>query len=505
MKHVSAMPLLNIYIDSSELLPDESRSVTAVKIHQRLSQPSMFEITFMEPPKSLYASISPSDERTITIKINKDAVFSGSITAIDYSTLSSQATTITIRGFDKLYMLRKRQGIHTHRNMSAIEITREFGQNYGLDICTNESSPVWPVIIQYQESDLDFISYITQRSGLYYFLDGNKLNLMSLKGTGDSFELKRGENLLEVSIEQNGNRAYKEVSLSGWNPFEITKHSAIINNPNSGIDNESTSLDGLDGNADGLKCVSMSVYNDQHAESLTQAIFDRSYASRFTVTGIADGQTALKPGISVDIKGVYPDLDGKYTLTDVVHTVDDKLGYICKISTEVPEPKAPARGPVALIGEVLSVDDPDAMGRIKVIFPSCEDAETDWLTVLTVAGGNNKGLIALPDIGDTVLVLLLNNDYSTGVVLGGVLGKDKEPPDWGVKDNSVLRYLFATPGGQTLLLDDSKESIKVMNKEGSFLEFTPDEAIIHSETDLVIEAPNKNIVIKGNSIDFQQG
>jgi hypothetical protein len=73
-----------------------------------------------------------------------------------------------------------------------------------------------------------------------------------------------------------------------------------------------------------------------------------------------------------------------------------------------------------------------------------------------------------------------------------------------VEGTSIRRFTLSTPGGQRIKLDDTAQSIRLENKGGSFLEFSPDKARLHSVVDLEIEAPGRGVVIKGKTIDFKQ-
>ena len=72
----------------------------------------------------------------------------------------------------------------------------------------------------------------------------------------------------------------------------------------------------------------------------------------------------------------------------------------------------PAQPPVhpqstATLGLVTNVNDPEGLGRIRVKLPSYSDLESEWLEVVLPAAGADKGFIALPDVDDRVLVLLV--------------------------------------------------------------------------------------------------
>jgi phage baseplate assembly protein gpV len=126
------------------------------------------------------------------------------------------------------------------------------------------------------------------------------------------------------------------------------------------------------------------------------------------------------------------------------------------------------------------------------------------MQVVSAGGGKGKGLVALPDVGDQVLVLLPQEDPSLGVVLGGLYGSGGLPEAVVVDADRVSGYLLRTHDGQFLLLDDSRRTVRVENSEGSFIEMTPDRVLVHAKADLVIEAPGRSVRIRGQTIDFER-
>jgi uncharacterized protein involved in type VI secretion and phage assembly len=120
-----------------------------------------------------------------------------------------------------------------------------------------------------------------------------------------------------------------------------------------------------------------------------------------------------------------------------------------------------------------------------------------------VGAGAGKGLMALPDVSDQVLVLTMEGDPTQGIIVGGLFGVNGWP-DHGSEADGVSRYTLQTPGGQRIRLDDHGKIVRLENKDGSYIELAPKRVVVHAEgTGLTVEAPGQPVLIRGKSIDFE--
>ncbi|WP_238434102.1 phage baseplate assembly protein V, partial [Micromonospora tarensis] len=162
--------------------------------------------------------------------------------------------------------------------------------------------------------------------------------------------------------------------------------------------------------------------------------------------GVAEGDPALRPGRRIDLGGVPDPVSGAYVLTEVVHTVDGN-GHLTHFSTVPPRTAAPPTGGVVVtLGTVTDVADPDGLGRVRLTLPAYGDLDAGWLAVLCPGAGRGKGLVALPDPDDTVLVVLPGGEPAAGIVLGSLFGA-VEPYDAGIDDGKARRWTMRTAGG----------------------------------------------------------
>jgi phage baseplate assembly protein gpV len=304
----------------------------------------------------------------------------------------------------------------------------------------------------------------------------------------------------------NGDTACRSVSTTGWDPLRVEQHEGKAESARSGRGiGVEVAPDEVGGTGE-RTIIDETLGNDTQAEAIAQAELDWRAAGEVMLRGVAEGNPSLRPGTPVQIENVAGPLAGRYVLTSVDHTFDSVRGFVSTISTEPPPVRAQARGPIAALGIVTHVNDPEGYGRVRVKLPTYKDIETDWMGVVTPGAGVGKGLLALPDVDDTVLVLLPSGDPASGVVLGGLYGMlTRDEWDWGVDDTAVKRYTLRTPGGQRVRLDDAKQTIRLENSDGSYIEMSPEQVTLHAQRDLQIEAPGRNLVIKANKVDFQRG
>jgi phage baseplate assembly protein V len=152
---------------------------------------------------------------------------------------------------------------------------------------------------------------------------------------------------------------------------------------------------------------------------------------------------------------------------------------------------------------VTRVDDAQKQGRVRVRLSAFGNLETGWLQVVCPGAGQNKGIIALPDVGDQVLVVFPQGEAAQGMVLGGLYAR-QTAPDNKIGENRVGCFVFATRDGQRITLDDTRQTILVENKQGSLVELSPDKVRVLAKVDLDIAAPGRTITIRADKINFER-
>jgi phage protein D/phage baseplate assembly protein gpV len=505
MKPLRTITRALISVAGRHLNTGETRALTGITVQQRLSSPSLCELTFTDLTGDMPVMNAFLPGLSLEVRFAQDAsdLFTGEVTAVEFDYLPSMGRVLRVRAYDKLHRLRKRQPVRVHVQVSLTDLARELSADLGLAVEGPSLSPVWRKLIQYRHSDLDFLLELSERCGLYLFLRDNVLSLVSLEGRGKTRDLYLGDNLSEARFEVNGDPACRDVRAMGWDPGHNTWHTSEAFS--SSVHREvAAHVKPQDVGGSGRRTLTNHVaFDETHTAGAAIAELDRRTAREVIFRGVAQGDAALLPGSRISVRGVDASLEGVFVVTAVRHVVSRESGYLSHVTTELPARRAQAGGFMTAPARVTRVDDPEKLGRIQVSLPTFADLETDWMCVLSAAAGAGKGFIAMPDAGDQVLVLCSADNPAAGFVLGSLYGSGTHP-DTGIEAGVVARYTLLTPGGQRLTLDDSKKSARIENNAGSYVEMLPQHMTMHAATDLIIEAPGHRILIQGQLIDFKR-
>jgi phage protein D len=494
-----------IQAGGAALSEEEGRALSAVLVQQRLSLPTLCELTFSLPPGPLSAGnrLQPGDALEVRVGDASVPLFVGQCTALEYLYSPGGEQAVRVRAYDRLHALRKRQTVRAHVQVTARDLADQLAGTVGLKLEADSNGPLWQRVYQHDQSDLELLVEMAEKAGLYLAVRENTLHLFPLEGVGPEVSLSLGESLLEARLEVNGDQTARDVQATGWDPGQVTVFQGASGAARVGRRVTAAVQPGQVGGDGKRALVDAPVGSTDQAAALAQAALDRAAASEVTLWGVAEGNPRLRPGAPVQVKGVASPFAGRYVLASVTHTIDAQSGFVSEIDTTPPPPAARKQAAVVTLGIVSAIDDPARIGRVRVTLPTYNDIESDWLSVVAPGAGAGKGLMATPGLDDTVLVLFSHEDPGRGLVVGGLFDGN-DAPDSGVEGSAVHRFSFRTPGGQLVRLDDENETMHLENSDGSYVTLSPQGVHLHAARDLEIRAPGQAILISGDTIDFRR-
>ncbi len=506
MSALLAMPRLVIELDGVELRAEDAAALSAARVRQVLSRPAVCELTFAAPAGPL-ARAADLAGAPLSLAADGAPLFVGEVTAVEHAYGPAGGHRVFVRGCDRLHRLRQRQPLAVHVEVTPADLARELAAGLGLAVSAASEGPLLTRLFQAGASDLGLLREACERAGLFFTLRGDTLHLLTLEGEGEPVPLELGRSLREARFAVETDGACRGVEALGWDAVSAEPLSGRAGRPRSGRSvPASASPERVGG--DGARWLPGALLaSGREAEALAQAELDRRVAAEVVMTGVAAGDPRLAPGVRVVVAGVTPALAGRYVLAVVTHTVDPERGYLAEFSTAPPEPlpRPAASTPASLaLGRVSRVDDPRGAGRVCAELPAQGGLETDWLEVLCPGAGPAKGLVALPDVDDRVLLLAPGADFAQAVVLGGFYGATG-PPDAGVEGGRVERFTFTTAAGQRVALDGAGRRVWIEDGAGSSIELGPEKVTLHAAADLTLEAPGRRLVLRAERIDFERG
>lgn len=507
MTAVHSLPRVTVRVDGSPLEASQASSLRRLRVVQMLSAPAQCELVFQAPDEVLASEgIAPGTAIRIELDDSDTPLFAGEVTAIEHVYTAARWLEIRVRAHDSLHRLQKRQSARAMTEVDAAAVARELLSDAGIAASVEgDGAAAWPLLLQYDQTDFELLRDVCERSARYFALREDTLHLLTLEGIGgDAPRLTLGNELLEATFELNAAPGCRRVVARGWDPARALALEAQAEAPHSGRSAAARVELSDVGASDERLIGGLTGSSEAHAQQRAQAELDRSVASELTLRGTALGDPALRPGTVVEIAGVAERLTGRYVLAEVIHTIDPETGYQSVISSQPPAPSAPASVPALgmALAKVTSVDDPDGFGRVRVQLPAFGNLETGWIQVLGLGAGAKKGLAILPDVDDQVLVSLVHGELGQAIVLGGLY--EGGNPDPGIEGGNVRRFSLQTPGGQRLIFDDNKHTVRIADAGGSYVDINRDSMVLHAEVPLTIEAPGKALVFRASTIDFER-
>jgi Type VI secretion system/phage-baseplate injector OB domain len=169
-------------------------------------------------------------------------------------------------------------------------------------------------------------------------------------------------------------------------------------------------------------------------------------------------------------------------------------------------------------GVVTDVSDPKKIGRLRAKVPAVlgENLDSGWaMPCVPAGGGKERGMLFLPQVGDTVWIEFAGGDVSRPIWVGTFwgapdstsgaddLGTDtgaETPTGDGGKEASETLSVLKTKSGHELTLDDDGEVILVANGNGkSSIRFEQDGTVTITADKIKLGSSASEKVVLGDT------
>ena len=365
--------------------------------------------------------------------------FVGVITNVSFSRERNNQGSIVLTGKSPTILLDAAPHTQSFGGKQVIALKSVVEQTIKEGLGSNFSFRVEPAysnvtyLCQYEETHYNFLARVAETYGEQFFYDGEKLHFGKLPTPEAPIKLMFGENVDEIDIQirtQHINRSFYGYN-SGDDKALTSKETPIEHK-------SSLAKDAFEISKNTFKTASLQV---APMKALTGS--DIQTAQKSTVGSIAtqvfitSGKTSvpfLYPGCVVEME-MYDSINKeanyltKLMITEIRHTLDSIGNYVGIFEAIAADtgflPRPVFKTPIAEPQTATVVDNKDSKGRVQVRF-DWQQGSTEWIRVMTPdAGGSekvskNRGFVAIPEIGDQVMVGFIHNHPDRPYVMGSL-------------------------------------------------------------------------------------
>jgi len=498
--------------------PKLVRTVVDTSLHR----PDMFELTFWDHEADVLDLTGIDIGAEIRVSVSGTDLVVGEVTSIegDYEELIHYTI---VRGYEHAHRLQRARRSRTFLDATDGDIARRVADEAGLSIGDVEDPGVaHRYVAQVAQSDWDFlkarageIGYDTGvADGDFYFKPAPGMSSGGLGALGDAASalglggntLKFGSNLRWLRPRVSSAGLMSEAEVRVWDPESVSVVSATagLTSETADVDDDAVALADAHGGPLSLPAIpslpflpsflgaSDDAYSvvdrplgwgsvAQSAADLVAAGMAERAASTFAE---AEGGVINAPGViagaTVTLENVPARFAGDWYVTTARHVLDASVGYEVRFEVSGRHDRSlhglatggadqrSRRGVIdgLVPGLVTNNIDEDGMHRVKVALPWLSpDFETDWARVVMPGLGESYGLIAIPEVGDEVLVGFEFGDVRRAYVLGGLANGNTElelggdPVKQGVPGGQVVKRGLVSRLGNKVLIDDDGDGM----------------------------------------------
>ena len=268
-------------------------------------------------------------------------IFNGRITGIEAQFPPQRAPELTVLAEDRFQDLRMERRTRTFEDKSDADVIRQIASQHGLTADVDVDGPTYRVLAQVNQSDLAFLRERAAAIDAELWIEDRKLHAQArTRRNGGTVTLTYGQNLLEFGVLADLAHQRTSVKVSGW---DVGGKNAIDEEATESV--VSAELDGKRSGSSVLgqalaerkeRIASAVPLSQTEARTMAESRY-RERARRFVRgRGAADGNSAIRVGTVLDMKGLGDLFDGKYYVTLARHTFDLRDGYRTSFEAERP-------------------------------------------------------------------------------------------------------------------------------------------------------------------------
>jgi type VI secretion system secreted protein VgrG len=511
------------------------RSMSAV---EEISRPFEFTVQALSDDGGIAASRLLGQAASVGVELPDGSTrsFHGLVCAMGLDGMDEGQFSYRLVLRPWLWLLTRRSDTRIFQSMGLQDILKQVFQPFSVDYRFDLTGtlPTYEYCVQYRESDFDFVSRLLEQEGIYYFFEheASKHTLVLTDHPGGHTDCP-GQG--QVAFRESVDALIELEAITDWRvQQEIQSGQAVLTDYN--FTTPQTSLLATSAASRSDASTKLEIYDypglygakadgDRYAKlrvETAQAGYVRAMGGG-SVRALATGRSFTltdHPAAEQNTKYILLStrIEARYA---GYRSGDGDSSYTCRfVALPASEqyrpprttPKPVVQGPQTAVvvgpsGEEIYTDQ---YGRVKVQFPwdrlgKNDDKSSCWVRVSSPWAGKQWGMIALPRVGQEVVVSFLDGDPDRPLITGRVYNADNMPP-YTLPDNATISTIKSrsSKGGA----DTDFNELRFEDKKGS------EYVLLQAQKDYVHLVKNDakttighdaSSVIKGNLHEDVQG
>jgi type VI secretion system secreted protein VgrG len=454
-----------------------------------------------------------------------------------------------------LWLLANNRNTRIFQDLTALQVIEQIFREHGFPFNRqlNGTYRKWDYLVQYHESDFNFVSRLLEQEGLYYFfIHDEEKHTLVLADTPNALPPLTGYAEVPLFPETERQRRARD-HLDAWGPawqmvpgryaskdfnFQNPKGDlyVVLEQPKGHANSQFEIYDQpgeYRARADGEEHVR------KHLEAVqaSHALFRGTGTARGLVAGSTFRLIDFELSGAADVTKTYFILHTTYTISNSYESgaQTSDLQVRCSLTamdSQIPfrlpslTPKPVVGGPqtAIVVGKAGEEIWTDQYGRVKVQFhwdregKSNEDSSC-WVRVAQLWAGSRFGAIHLPRIGQEVIVDFLEGDPDRPIITGRVYNGDNMPPyelpanrtQSGIKSRSskggtadnANEIRFEDKKGEEELYLQAEKDQRTLVKNDQTVTVKNDQTItVHHNRQQTVNGERTTTVVKKNTVNL---
>jgi phage protein D len=503
---------LVVDVEGTPLSDSDAATLLGGTVTSGLGLPDGFLLRFSDADGALLARVGLRLGAKVRLSVTSNRtpapkpLLEGEVTALEREVEAGALYTV-VRGLHRGHRLQRGARFEAYLDCTIGDIVRRVAGRAGVDVSVAVEGPVVEHLSQAGVADWPFLTDLAAMTGAALFWRDGTLHFArpdaassapaaGATASSDPMVLEQGVNVLRFQATVTDAHQVPDVEVRGWDPQEAR---AVVGRASAG--SPAVLADGVDparaaSAAGAPRLVIAAPVLDQPSavDAAARAYAERVGSAVADVRAEVRGNPSLRAGCAVAVTGFGAPFDGRHTVSEVVHRFMPGHAYTTEVVVSGEDDRSlfglaartsggavpgtlrsAGEGWAPAVGIVSDIDDPTGAGRVRVALPeSSDDYVSRWCPVVQAGAANARGAMALPEVGDLVLVVFEHGDIDRPVVLGGIVPSGDPRPGQHVRSGEVVRRSFTSRTGMTVEFDEDKgaECVKVMTSDGQELKIT---------------------------------